>query len=383
MKIGRKLKIILMGLVLAAIGAFLVYDFWPGRREVAMEKERERHVQAPSRLPVREGESIVTLDPDAKIKSGIVISPLKPIIHQEELQVYGMVLDLQSLIDLRRTLINLRKSLVDSRSGYAAVKAQVDKTRVSLDATGKQYERSKALYEENQNVSAKSFQAVEAAWRSAEADFRAAQEALKASQKAIETAEEALQALIDSARQHWGPVLVTWLSDNTPAFERLVRQQTRLIQITLPSGVKIPAGPQSVQVQTESDMNIAARLVSPSPRTDPRIQGMSFFYLVPAQAALLPGMNVTAYLPVGPKVRGIFIPGSAVVWWQGKAWVFLQKDKTRFVRQEVQTLNSVRDGYLATKGFTTTDRIVVKGAQILLSQEFQPRRQGAGEGDTD
>ena len=83
-------------------------------------------------------------------------------------------------------------------------------------------------------------------------------------------------------------------------------------------------------------------------------------------------------------VKGIFIPGSALVWWQGKAWVYRQKDNTHFVRREVQTANPVRDGYLVMKGFSTTDRIVVRGAQILLSLEFQPRTQGAEEkGDTD
>ena len=375
MRIGRKLKIILVVIVLAGIGALLIWGFRQGRKEVAMEKERERPVQAPSRLSVREGEPIVTLDQAAQIKAGIIAQPLKPIIHQEELQAYGSVLELQGLVDLRRTLIDLHKSLVDSRSSFAAAKAQVDKTRASLDATRQQYERSKALYEENRNVSARTFQAAEAAWRFAEANFRAAQEALKASQKSIEAAEEALQALVDSVRQQWGRVIAKWLSDNTPAFEGLVGQQTRLIQITLPSGVKIPSGPRSVRVQTAPEITTSANLVSSSPRTDPRIQGMSFLYLVPAQTGLLPGMNVTAFLPVGPKVRGIFIPGSAIVWWQGQAWVYVQKGSDRFIRRKISTETPVKGGWFILKGLTAGDRIVVKGSQLLMSEESRSQVQ--------
>ena len=278
MKIGHKLKIILAAVVLAGIGALLFWGFLKGRKEPVMEKEREGYVQVPTRLP--EGEMILTLDRETQMKSGVVVAPLKPMIHREEFHAYGSVLDIQSLIDLRRTLINLSSALIEAHNRYAATRAQVEKTRVSLEALNKQYARSKVLYEENQNVSAKAFQEAEAAWRSAEADFKAAQEALRASQKSIGAAEEARETLLGSVRQQWGQVLAKWLSDNTPAFEQLVRQQTRLIQITLPSGIIIPAGPLSVQIQTASGQTIPAKLVSASPRTDPN-PGPELSYISP------------------------------------------------------------------------------------------------------
>jgi hypothetical protein len=374
MKIGKMPKVIITAVVLVGIGVFLALVFSSGGKKLAKEGP-EHQAQNSSSSPVRKEETILTLNQAAQIRSGIVVAPLKPILHREELLVYGSVLNLQGLADLRRTLIDLDGAIVASRNRQAAAQAQTEKTKAGLDALSQQYERSKALYEENRNISARKYQEAEAAWRSAKADYQAAQAALKASQKTIGIAEEARLALIDSARQQWGKVISKWLSDNTPAFESLVRQQTRLIQITLPSEVQISSGPGAVRIQTTAGSYVSAHLVSPSPRTDPRTQGMSFFYLAPARMGLLPGMSTMAYLPVGPKVKGVFVPESAVVWRQGKAWVYLQKDKTRFVRREVPNSNPVKDGFLVTKGFAATDWIAVKGAQTLLSEEFRSRVQ--------
>jgi hypothetical protein len=379
----RRLKTILMVIGLVIIIAFLVWALMQGRKEVAREQEQQHLAKAPSRLSVQNGKSVITLDKATQAGSGIAAAPLKQISHRQELQAYGSILELESLVDLRTTLINLRKTLIDLRNSYAAAKAQVEKTRANLDASTKQYERLKVLYEENQNVSAKTFQAAEATWHSDQASFKAAQESINASQESIEAAEESLQALEGSALQQWGAVLKKWLFDNTPAFERLVRQQDLLIQITLPSGVQVPSAPQSARVQIASGTALSARLVSPSPRTDPRIQGMSYFYLAPAQVGFLPGMNVQAYLPSGSYLKGVFIPASAVVWWQGKAWSYVQRDNEQFIRQEVPTKNPVKDGYFVLKGFKAGDKIVVKGAQLLLSEEFLPQVQSTGEGDKD
>jgi hypothetical protein len=379
----RRLKPILVIIGLMIVVAFLIWVLMQGRKEAAREQEQEHLAKAPSRLSVQNGQTVITLDKATQASSGIAVAPLKQIFHRQELQAYGSILGLQSLVDLRTTLINLRKTLIDLRNSHAAAKAQVEKTRASLDLSSKQYERLKVLYEENQNVSAKTFQAAEAAWHSDQASFQAAQEALNASQKSIEATEEALQALEGSALQQWGPMLKKWLFDNAPAFEQLVRQQNLLIQITLPSGVQVSSAPQSVRVQIASGTALSATLVSPSPRTDPRIQGMSYLYMAPAQTGFLSGMNVQAYLPYGSPLKGVFIPGSAIVWWQGKAWVYVQRDSEQFIRREVSTKNPAKNGYFAPKGFKAGEKIVVKGAQMLLSEEFLPQVQSTGEEDKD
>ncbi|MGB6067878.1 MAG: hypothetical protein WBG50_23985, partial [Desulfomonilaceae bacterium] len=143
-------------------------------------------------------------------------------------------------------------------------------------------------------------------------------------------------------------------------------------QVTLPSNVMIKSPPETARVETASGAKVSAEFVSRSPRTDPRIQGQSFYYVAPAlEAGLLPGMNVTAYLAAGPKLEGMVVPSSAVVWVKGAAWVYVQKPGDRFVRQRVLVDNPVKGGFFVQKGLSPKVRIVVKGAQQLLSEEFR------------
>jgi len=82
-------------------------------------------------------------------------------------------------------------------------------------------------------------------------------------------------------------------------------------------------------------------------------------------------MNVTTDLPSEPSAKGVFIPASSVVWWQGKSWVYVKRDTEHFVRREVSVESPVNNGYFSVKNFRPGEQIVVKGAQILLSEEFR------------
>jgi len=162
-------------------------------------------------------------------------------------------------------------------------------------------------------------------------------------------------------------------------YQRPLQQQILLSQLTLPPGTPLPSAPQTARVQVTDGTLISATLVSPSPHTDPRIQGLSFFYVASAATPrLVPGMNVLAYLPVGPQVSGEVVPPPAIVWGHGKAWVYVQQGADRFVRREVPTENPVHDGWFVTREFSAGDRLVVRGAQALLSEEFRARIQVRG-----
>jgi hypothetical protein len=348
MKLRRLSKFLLALIILVGVGAFLVWAFLQGRQELATEQERERPVKAVSRVSVQDHEQVITLDRATRNTSGIVVAPLEPTSHKEELRAYGTVVELGDLIDLRKSI--------------ATAKADVDKAQANLEASRKEYERLKALHADNRNISDKALQAAAAAWHADEANLRAAQEALRSSEV--------------TARQRWGNVLAKWLLDTSPAFDRLLQRQDLLIHITIPPDVSLATAPQTASVQAQDEALLPAKLVSPSPRTDPRIQGVSFFYLVPVQSSgLLPGMNVLAYLPAGPQVQGVVVPASAVVWWQGRAWGYVQTDEDRFVRRAIATETPVQEGWFVTKGLSAGDRLVIRGAQLLLSEEFRAQIQ--------
>jgi hypothetical protein len=376
-RLERRVRLFFM-LVAAVSAAALLTWFVAAERGTAPPAEKAREVSIKEASPVSSGDGGFTIvrDREAQSRTGIAVAPLEAISSGEELEAYGKVLELQSLVDLRRALINLRKNLVEARSSYVAAKARVDESAANLEASYKEYARLKILYEDDRNVSAKALEAEEGTWRSQEAAAGAAKEAYLAAQELVRSAEEALQVFQDTIRQEWGVVLASWVIDASPAFERLAQQKDFLIQITLPSEIRISSPPPSAFIETASGLTESVRLVSPAPRTDTRIQGLSFLYLAPARTALLPGMNVSARLSTGRTLAGVLVPSSAVVWWQGKAWVYLRENSDRFVRREIFTGNASREGYTVVSGFNPGEFVVVKGAQSLLSQEFPLVTQG-------
>jgi hypothetical protein len=313
----------------------------------ACTKQDSKSVQekkgAQSQITTRAREGVVTVSKAEQEASGIVTAPLESVLRRQEIRAYGAVMDLQGLFTLR--------------GKFAEAQAQVDKTRANLDTSRKAYERLKTLYGEGQDVSAKALQAAEAAWRSDAADARAAQQSL-----------ETVKATV---LQQWGGTLASWVSEASPELDRLYRQDEILIRLTVPPDAASGPPPPTALVQGALEKLETARFISASPRTDPRIQGRSFFYIAPARGAgLLPGMNVLAYLPSGPKVRGIIIPAAAVVWWQGSAWVYVQTGPDRFVRREVSAGTPLKEGLFVMKGFSAEEPVVLSGAQLLLSKEF-------------
>ena len=92
---------------------------------------------------------------------------------------------------------------------------------------------------------------------------------------------------------------------------------------------------------------------------------------------MLPGAAVAAFLPIGEARTGVVVPAAAVVWWQGRAWVYVEERPGRFVRRVVATGAPVAGGLFVTGGVVAGDRVVVRGAQMLLSEEGRGAVQGS------
>jgi hypothetical protein len=319
------------------------------------EHAEERRTPERSAQPVSEAkEAAVTLSESAIRTGGIVAKPLQPISHRQETDALGVVLPIQELNDLR--------------NNHAAAMTQVEAMLAALNVSRKEYDRLRALYADDHNVSEKTVQIAEATWHSDEAR-------LKASQAALRTIEQ-------NAQQQWGSILAQSVVNDSSLFKRLATQQDALIQMTLPSGNKISPFSQTIRLQLPDGNFAQASLISPSPRVDLRFQGKSFFYSAPAQkTGLVPGMNIPVYLPTGPQEQGVLIPSTAVVWWQGKAWIYVQEDKGRYVRTEISTTSPMTDGWFAANNELSGRPVVVIGTQLLLSAEFRPQTGGEEEGN--
>jgi hypothetical protein len=100
-----------------------------------------------------------------------------------------------------------------------------------------------------------------------------------------------------------------------------------------------------------------------------------------------PGTPVIATLAgTGPVVRGVFVPAAAVVQWEGLSWVYVERPVARYLRERLETSRPVDGGWLVSGGETSSplmagDRVVVRGAQQLLSEEFRSRAVVGDAGD--
>jgi hypothetical protein len=318
------------------------------------ENRQPQAKKGPAQVSAENGQTVLTLDSPTQSRLGLEVTTLTATLTRAQDTFPAIVLSVQDLTAYRNT--------------YIAAQTQVQKANVETEVAQKEYTRLKTLFEENQNISEKSLQSAEATLRANEADVRAGEQQLS------------LQESV--ARQEWGSVAANWAVHGSPELERILDQTEVLVQVTMPSGITYGA-PRTISLEIPGGTRSEADFVSTFPRLDPRIQGRSFLYLARAQPGLTPGVNLLAHLSVGNPMKGLIVPTSAVVWSEGKAWVYQQTAVDRFTRRAVRTDFPVEKGFFVTEGFSPGNKLVMRGAQALLSEELLLHGQGGGDTDVD
>ena len=126
-----------------------------------------------------------------------------------------------------------------------------------------------------------------------------------------------------------------------------------------------------------SGAQVPARLEGPALEADPLTRLPAWLYRAthPWPGAR-PGLPVAATVAVpGASGRGAFVPAAAVVQWDGLLWVFRQHGAGQYERVRVPGAHAIAGGWLvpADDGLVPGDTVVVRGAQVLLSEEFKSR----------
>lgn len=344
---GRVLRTGIAVAVASMLTALIVWGFVAGRKEAAMEAQRERPVKAPLRVSSQNGTSVVTLDAKTQERSGIKTDAPEPASYADQVRAYASVVDLARLTDLANS--------------YANARAQLDAAQAKLAASRTAFERVQTLYQDQQNMSL--------------AQLQAAQATLRSDQAGVAAAESQVRTLAATAQQEWGAGLGKSLIDRSPLVTRLIQRQDFLVQVTLPPGIALPKPPATAAIQTGEGTRAAIRYLSPATRTDPKVQGISFLYVAPASSGVLPGMNVLAFLPSGKPGEGVSVPAAAIVWWQGRAWVYRRAGGNSFTRTAIATDRPAPGGGFVVKDLPNNAQIVTSGAQLLLSEEFRAQIQ--------
>jgi len=64
------------------------------------------------------------------------------------------------------------------------------------------------------------------------------------------------------------------------------------------------------------------------------------------------------------------VPRSAILRYAGSEWVYRELDGGRFVRLEIVPIEITEQGYFVTENLAPGMRIVITGAETLLSEEL-------------
>jgi multidrug efflux system membrane fusion protein len=346
---------IAIGSIVSFIVVLLTLTFLGACQNGSDKDDADRQAQGkkgPAQISLENGQTVLTLDTPTQNRLGLEVAILTATVTRTRVTSPAVVLPVQDLAAFRNS--------------YIATQTQLQKLHVELDVTRMEYTRLKALFEQDHNISEKSLQSAEGALKANEAD---------------ELAGEQQRNLQESmVRQEWGGVVSKWVLDDSPEFHRILDQRDVFVQVTMQTDASFGA-PKTISLEILGPTRIGASLVSSFPRVDPRIQGRSFLYTAPAHLGLTPGVNLLAHLSIGSQMRGLIVPTSAVIWSEGKAWVYQQTASDRFTRRVVPTEVPVERGFFAAQGFAPGDKVVTRGAQALLSEEMLLRGQSGGETD--
>jgi hypothetical protein len=323
-----KTKIIPTIIALIVVAA-LIFGYVQMSRERKAEAAGEQPIAAKSEVERNvNGETVVSLD--LKTQQLIQLqTALLPVTNvSAEVEAYGRVLDSTELVTLENEAVA---------------------ARATLQASQQQYERLKKLSALD-NASALALETAEAA--------------MKRDQSAADTAGAQLVAASGK----------TMVDESPDFFHSLAGQQSILVRLDLPAGNSMPGNPIGARIVFGNQGQfITARFMSRAATTDPQVQGEGFMFVATnAPPALTPGRSVVGFLQLpGELQRGVVVPDDAVVRSDEQAWIYAQTSETNFVRREIILDHPMNGGWFVTNGIEPGERVVVTGAQALLSEEHK------------
>ncbi len=198
---------------------------------------------------------------------------------------------------------------------------------------------------------------------------------LEAAQSAAARDALALQSARAKFTADWGVHLAA--QTNLVIFAgQLQTDDNSLIKLTLPVGTfpnPLPAAAIIFLFGNETNSVVAE--FADDLGIDPATQVETLLFA--AKQKLPPSLSVTAQLKTsGETVSGVTIPAGAILRHEGKGWVYAQTETNQFLRVEVPFDRQTANGWFVSENFSETNRIVVSGAQAILSAEL-----GGGKAD--
>jgi hypothetical protein len=333
---NTQVKSLLVGIVAFAAGGLLVFYLvkHPPQAGGDADNNASSAGEAQGKRP-----GTVMLDAAAQERIGLKTEAPVTTQWQPEIKGYGRVMDPATL---------------------SAAVADLESARTIAAASGREYDRLKTLAEQN-NASARALEAAQATATHDQLGFESA------------LAKFALD---------WGKSLA-----EQPNLAALVQQlsggENALVRVDLPAGLVLPAPPASARIValTDEAKSVDGDLCSATAGVNPATQSQSFFYLVKGRS-LTTGVAVTGFLKIsGEPQDGVVAPADAVLRYEGKGWIYVQTGTNDFTRTEIPLDRPAGNGWFVSGSLTATNRVIVSGAQTVLSAELSGGNFNSGSRD--
>jgi RND family efflux transporter MFP subunit len=401
-------------IVTAGLSALGVWAFLAGRQELAREREMDQPVKVPPRVArSADGQESITLDAQTQERIGLKTEVLAGASRQPQVLAYGTLQEDPAQAFVLRAPIagTLRQTAQQKWPGIGAVladgaavgvvaprftsldqvdlatkllsaKSEVEATAASLVASRAEYQRLSVLNANGLGASVRAVQEAEAKVKGEEARLRGATETCKVIEAAM-AAQAGPSGPVTLKVDYAGQVVELWARPGEAVeagqtLLKLARFDQVLAAVTVPLGEKVDSSVSTARLVVAGSENqvLPAERVALAPTASSMTLGQTFlFRLTEGKLGLRPGMAVTAYLPAtGHASKGVVMPRSAVIRYAGRAWAYVQQDD-KFIRREVAVDEPAERGWLVTSGWQEGQRVVVSGAQVLLSEELKSQIQ--------
>ena len=303
---------------------------WAFLQHHGQEEKKEEHKQQSRLEHGTNGETYLKLDHETQARVGLKVLTLEAAEMKPEVKGYGRVLDPAPL---------------------AALSVEGATAQASLTASTKEFERLKNLYAQDQNVSARSFETAEAAMKRDQIQVGSCKARLALAFGTAVATQVDLRGFVDS----------------------LTSLKTALARVDLPLGTSLKSVPSGGRLAaiTAEDSPVGAQFLGRVTSTDPQTQGEGFLFLLKTNP-LPPGAALIGWLNTPGDVQmGVVVPRPALVRHEGDVFVYVQTGDENFQRRKIELDRPAESGWFVTNGVAAREKIVIVGAQQLLSEELK------------
>lgn len=309
------------------------------------DSDYEEEIETRDSLSEEDGISIVRLESRDEIMAGIEYLTLATTYHQSEYELFGEVLDLDSLLGIRTQLI----SLLNTDHAKAVEEAHLAES----------YKNASRLYEDRQSISRREVMDIEYQ--------------LKTVRVYRSNLQRDLSSLRQAAVTKWGSTISEWLlNEYSKNFKNLANQNASLIRIYIKevSLAELDISVIDLAPVASPHRKITARYIGDAPNIALGTGGVDKFFI--ADSKIPAGTRVVASLSASLKnTAGVLVPNEAVIWYSGKPWIFKQLSDGVFARVEIDAAVDLGAGWFEVETLRPGDKIIVSGAQLLLSEELK------------